>query len=230
MRRRARVPLAVVLDRAGSLEILEQDRLDVQVELDLVADDDAAAGDVVLPGDTEVVAVDLGGGLEADAPELALVLVADPEGGLPFAEGDDVERDGPGHAANREVDRAGERGAAGALGEPAGECDLRVVLHVEEVCAAQMLVALRLAGPDSRRVYLSLEGRVETVIPVELETTVDVFEQTAHPGDHHVPGAKLGLRVSGLKDPSGHQLSSLIVSAPVAVFPRRSRRDGRHRR
>lgn len=39
----------VVLDRAGALEVVEQDRLDVERGLDLVADDHPAARDLVLP-------------------------------------------------------------------------------------------------------------------------------------------------------------------------------------
>src|SRR5690349_15372264 len=42
--------LSVVLDCAGSLEVFQQNRLDIEAELDLVAHDDAAPGDLVLPG------------------------------------------------------------------------------------------------------------------------------------------------------------------------------------
>jgi hypothetical protein len=41
--------VTVVLDRARSFEVVEQDRLDVEREVDVFADDDAAAGDLVLP-------------------------------------------------------------------------------------------------------------------------------------------------------------------------------------
>ena len=41
--------LPVILDRAGSFEVLEQDRLDVEDQTDLVGDDHAAAGELVLP-------------------------------------------------------------------------------------------------------------------------------------------------------------------------------------
>jgi hypothetical protein len=55
-----------VLDRAGPLEVLEGDRFDVEDQVDLVADDHPAAGELVLPGDADAVAVDPGGRLEAD--------------------------------------------------------------------------------------------------------------------------------------------------------------------
>src|SRR5947208_9561074 len=197
---------SVVLDRAGALEVLEQDRFDVERELDLVADDHAAAGEFVLPGDTEVVAVDPGGRLEADPAHFPLVLLADPPGRLPLAQILDVERDRSRDAADRQLDLAFERGVAGALGETAAERDLRMVLDVEEVGAPQMLIALRFAGPDPGRVDLALEGRVKATIRVQLQPSVDVLEQTAHPRDHHVTSAKLRLGVTGFKHPGGHQL------------------------
>src|SRR5918996_5452688 len=39
-----RAPLTVVIDGAGRLEILEEDHLDIEEQLDLVADDDAPPG------------------------------------------------------------------------------------------------------------------------------------------------------------------------------------------
>lgn len=54
--------------------------------------------------------------------------------------------------------------------------DPRVVRDVEEVGAAQVLVALRLAGPEPGGVDLALEARVEAAVRVELERAVDVLE------------------------------------------------------
>ena len=84
-----------------------------------------------------------------------------------------------------------------------------MIVHVEEVGAAEVGVARRLAGPDAGRVDLTLEGRLQAVVPVELELPVDVLEETAHPRHHHVAGAELGLGVAGLEDPCGH-LSTLL--------------------
>src|SRR5271167_279579 len=80
--------VSIELDRAGPLEVIEQNRLDVEQQLDLVADYDSAARELVLPGDAEVVAVDRGPCLEADAVQLALVLVSHPERRLPRSQGD----------------------------------------------------------------------------------------------------------------------------------------------
>ena len=99
------------------------------------------------------------------------------------------------------------RADARLLGEATAEADLRMVLDIEEVSAPEVLVASRLASPDPRRGDLPLKRRLSTTIEVELEAPVDVLEQAPHPGDHHVAGAKLGLGVSRLEDPSGHQPS-----------------------
>src|SRR5205807_7784325 len=96
-----------------------------------------------------------------------------------------------------------QRGGARALREAAGEGDLRVVLDIEEVGAAQVRVARSLAGPDPRRVDLALEGRFQAAVPVELELSVDVLEESAHPLDHHVTCLELGLGVARLEDPGG---------------------------
>jgi hypothetical protein len=80
-----------------------------------------------------------------------------------------------------------------------------MVLDVEEVGAPQVFIASGLAGPQAGGVDLAREGGVEAVVPVELQPAVDVFEQAAYPGDHHVPGAELRLRVPRFEDPGGHQ-------------------------
>src|SRR5271166_2755963 len=194
--------LPVVLDRAGPFEVLEQDRLDVERYVDVIAADQTAVGEAVLPGDAEVVPVDPGGRREADPPHTALVLLADPEGRVPLAQVGDVERHGAGHGADRELGAAHEGRRAGALGESAPERDLWVFLDVEEVRRTKVRVAFGLAGPDLGRVDLALERRLQAAIEVELQGAVDVLEEASHPGDHHVAGAKLGLAVPGLKDPS----------------------------
>src|SRR6266536_1460538 len=131
--------LPVVLDRPGALEVVLEDRLDVQGDVDLVAHDHAAARQPVLPSDAEVVAVDRGGGRKADPVQRSAVL---------------------------------------------------------------------LAGPDLGGIDLTLERGVQRAVPVELDGAVDVFEEPAHPGDHHVPRAELGLGVAGLEDPSGYGATS----------------------
>jgi hypothetical protein len=42
-------------------------------------------------------------------------------------------------------------------------------------------------------------------VGVELDRAVDVLEEPAHPGDHHVPRAELDLGVTRLEDPAAHR-------------------------
>src|SRR5579864_2548237 len=67
-----------------------------------------------------------------------------------------------------------------------------------------MCVARALAGPDPGGVYLTLKRRLEAAVPVKLERSVDVLEQTTYPRDHHVPRPELSLAVSRFEDPSRH--------------------------
>src|SRR5205823_7375126 len=118
-----RALLAVVLDRPGPLEVVEQDRLDVECQHDLVADEHATVRELVLRGDAPVVAVDPCARREPDPPQLAPVLLADPEGRLPLTEVVDVERDGARHAPNRQLGLTLERRAAGLFRETPREGD-----------------------------------------------------------------------------------------------------------
>src|SRR5579862_7144647 len=93
--------------------------------------------------------------LEPDAAHIALVLLTDPERRLPLPQRDDGEWDRAGHTPHCQLDLTVEGCGAGAIREVPGESDLRVVLDVEEIGAAQVLVALRLAGPDPGRVNLA---------------------------------------------------------------------------
>src|SRR5580704_3949904 len=105
-RRTARPLASVVLDGAGTFEVLEQDRFDVEGQLDLIAHDHPAPGELVLPGDAEVVAVDRGVRLEAHPAHVALILLTDPERRLPLPQRDDVERHRSRYAADRQLDHA----------------------------------------------------------------------------------------------------------------------------
>jgi hypothetical protein len=66
-----------------------------------------------------------------------------------------------------------EAGVAGAVDEASLEGDLRVALDAEEVRAAQVLVAVLLARPETGRVDLAAERRVERLGEVEVQLTVD---------------------------------------------------------
>src|SRR6266545_279054 len=90
-------------------------------------------------------------------------------------------------------------------------------LHVEEVGAAKVRVACLFAGPDPGGVDLAVEGRLQRTAPVELDRAVDVLEEAAHPGDHHVPRAELRLGVAGLENPAAHRW--ILSSGPTGCHP-----------
>src|SRR5439155_15509313 len=197
---------SVVLDCPGRFEIPFVNRLEAQHEVDLVADDDPAPRNVVLPRHAEIVAVDLGPALEADPAQRAAILVPDPEGRLPLTEVDDVELDHTRAVSDRHIDRRLEVDVSGALDEAPTEGDSRVMLHVEEVCASKVGVTHRLAGPELGCVDLALERRLEAALPVELEFSVDVLEETADPGHHHMPRPESDLGMTGLEEPGRHSV------------------------
>src|SRR5579862_4252837 len=75
-----------------------------------------------------------------------------------------------------------------------------------------MLVALRFACPDPGSVDLACERGLEAAIPIELDLAVDVLEQAADPGDHHVARPELRFGMTGLEDPRRHQITLLTGS------------------
>src|SRR5690349_941562 len=132
------------------------DRLGLDLELHLLADQHATGLQRLVPGDAEVLAVDLGGGGEADD------LLA------PGAHGQalelDVQRHLAGHAADGEL--AGELEVlALRLGQAgAAEDDLRVLLGFQEVAAAQVVVAVDDARLDACRRHVHLDAGLQRVL------------------------------------------------------------------
>src|SRR4029450_11733279 len=68
------------------------------------------------------------------------------------------------------------------------EGDLGVLLHGEEVVAAQVGIALLVAGVDAGRLDGQLAGRLGQVGAVEDRVALEVVERAADLGDHRVPG------------------------------------------
>jgi len=121
---------------------------------------------------------------------------------------------------------------ADAVGEAAAEADLRMVLDVEEVGAAQVGVAIGLPRPQLGRVDHALEVGLHAVIQVEVDPAVHVLERTPDPGDHHVSGGELRRRVPRLERPTSHLLpirfddssTTKLEKASSRVAPRACRR------
>src|SRR5699024_7476961 len=120
-------------------DVLDQGEL--ELERDLVADEYATGIELCIPGDAPVLAVDATRTLEAGA-QLAVGIGLD---------ADELERNRHGlrHVTNRQL-TGDDVGAFVHLVDGRGdEADLRVGLHVEEVCRTQVLVATLAAGVDA---------------------------------------------------------------------------------
>ena len=177
----------------------------------MVAGDHSAVRKLVLPRDAEIVPVDSGARLEPDPAHLAAVHVPLPPRRQPLPGVHDVERDGLSGAPDREGGLALELVVPGALGEAPVECDLGVVLGVEEISASQMGVALGLARVEAGQRDGPPERGLQAGLPVEVHLAVNVLEESPHQRDHHVAGAELGRGVARLEDPARHQ--SIICSS-----------------
>src|SRR5215467_5421314 len=170
----------------------------VDGDFDEVADDNAAAVERGVPVCAKVVAVDGGGRQEAGAGFGALVLAILPPGRLPLAEVGYPKLAGAGDAANGQVTENGIV-VVTKLGDlAAAEGDGFEMLDVEKVGAAQMGVAIRLAGPEPRGVDLNFHRGALRMRGIEVDLAVDVFEVPADVGDHHVAYAEFRGSVAGL--------------------------------
>src|SRR5581483_4676619 len=173
--------------------LLLVDRLDVDLEVDFVADQEAARLERGVPVQAELLAVDLAADLEA-RHLLAPRVLAAPEQGR-------VEHDGARHAADRQVAVDPGRVGAGRLDPCAGEGDRRILLDVEEVGRSQVAVALLLARVDRRRVHLDLDRGLRRVRLVEHDRAGDAGEAALRRSEHHVLDTEANRRVLGIDLP-----------------------------
>src|SRR5919106_6005108 len=86
----------------------------------------------------------------------------------------------------------------------AGEGNLRVGFHIQKVCASQVVVPFFHPRPQCACINLYLDGGSVWACRIKYKRAVNVFEVSTDVSHHHVPGAKLGGGVSGLKSPSSH--------------------------
>ena len=127
-----------------------RDGLDRELDACGLADEQATGLERHVPGEPEVLAVDVGGGAEADA------LVAD-RGDVGAVEVD-LQGDGPESCRGRSDRRRPPTSRRGAPRTAGGlEGDGRVVLDVEEVSAPQVGVAVGVAGAQAGGVDLHFD-------------------------------------------------------------------------
>src|SRR5260370_33918162 len=148
-----------------------------------------------------MMAIESGGGEEASASLGTFVDSALPPRRLPLTQVGNLERDLPRDAANRQVGAHQILARAEQLNLIPTESDLRMLLHVQEVCAAKVRVAIGLAAPEIARVNLDRDSRVLGMLGIESQRAPYVLEVPADAGDHHVASAKLCRRVPRLECP-----------------------------
>src|SRR4051794_19743749 len=167
------------------------DGRDLELQDDLVADQDTAGLQRSVPGDAVVLAADGHRALEADAD------VAERVGGRAL----ELERDGDrvGDALDGQVTDQLEGRLVQLLHRGRDEGDLRVLREGEEVVAAQVLVALGVAGVDARGVDGDASTGGGRVRAVDHGGAVEGVEGAADLGDHRVPGDEADPGVRGVQ-------------------------------
>src|SRR2546422_2537045 len=138
--------------RSGDSGLAGRDGLDSQFDTGRLADEEAAGFESHVPGEPEVLAVDLGGCAEANA------LVA--HGGGAATVEVDLQGDGPGRAVHGQI--AHELPGVVAQWPHRGRCegDRWVVLHVEEVRALEVGITVVVSRAQAGHADLHFDVRV----------------------------------------------------------------------
>src|SRR5690606_16544704 len=106
----------------------------------------------------------------------------------------DLELDLLGHAVHSQIAEEHELTLVEALHAGAAEGQLRVVLHVEEVWADQVLVAVLGTGGDAGGADLRRNGGLQRLVG-DGDRAADVVESAANLRHHQVPGDETDSRV-----------------------------------
>src|SRR6201996_221637 len=172
-------------DPGGGLLGGLENAFDLEVQVHLVADHGAVgAGDDAVEADAEVLAADLALGREAGAGAAVSVR----------AEAVDVV-------------------LAAVLADASGlEGDVRVLLDVQEVLAADVVVAVFLAGGDRRGVNGGVHARLEFGRAGD-EGALDRLELAADLADHHVTDAEADLGVDRVDRPGAGDVTGDLSSS-----------------
>src|SRR5215831_2699654 len=176
--------------------LFARDVLCLDFDADLLADRDAARLERDVPLEAPVLAVDAAAGTDA-AAGVAPGILDDGRQRL------HVQRHRAGDAADGQV--AGHAQVAGGAGRGVDprrtERDRRVVGDVEEVGAAQVVVALRLARVDAARVDADVDARPRQVLLVDEHGPRDGPQVAAHVRQHQVADLEAGGGVGGVDVP-----------------------------
>src|SRR5690606_37267819 len=141
----------------------------------------------LVPGQSPLFAVEGGRGREAGA------------GGSPGAAGHtgvfDVEHDFASHVPNGQVADDTTPVVAQPFNPLALEEEHRIFLDVEEISRAQVVVAIRLARIDARRVNAYRDLALLGILRIKIDGAVELIELPTHRADHHVAHSELNVAV-----------------------------------
>src|ERR1700760_287073 len=194
-------------DRAGQQSLLLgglENALDLEVQVDLVADHGAVgAGDDAVEVDAEVLAADLALGREA-GPRAAVSV---------RAEAVDLQAEGDRTGDFLDGEVAVDEVLAALLAHAGGlEGDVGVLLDVQEVLAADVVVAVALAGGDRGGVDGGVHARLERGRAGD-KGALNLLELAADLADHHVPDAEADLGVDRVDRPGAGDVARDLSSS-----------------
>src|SRR5258708_25947536 len=167
------------------------ERLDIDCDLHLVTDHQAAAIQDRAPAHTEIVPLDYSPSGESGARYRATVGAAGPVRCLPGSQELNVEGHLAGDAADGEIAGDAELMAGGLIHASAPKGNSRMVFNVEEVRTLEMRIPIRFACPESGDVNDRLDGTSRGVLRIKFHRPLHILDMPAHPGHHHVPGGEL---------------------------------------
>src|SRR5262245_14302222 len=171
------------------------DHFEVNGDVDIVADDYAAAVNVGVPLHAVVLTIDFRGGVSGYARVAPGIL----DGiGRAF----DVEHDFFADAVNGEVAGDFELAGRDVFNFFGLEGDGRVFAGVEEFFAAEVFVALGFAGIDGLGVDGDVDGGLADVLIVPNDGAADALELAADGGNHEVLDGEACSSVCGIDLPS----------------------------
>src|SRR5688572_765478 len=180
------------LDCLGKLRL---HRLDVDRDLDLVAYQNPARFERLVPGESEIATVDRGRGAEPKTLSTPRIASA----AFIVRLENDFARD----IANRQLASDTVAVVVDALDAGASERDGGVLVDLEEIRRAQVGVTLLLARVDARRGDLGFDRRAREIRLVERDRAAHVGEAPADGGDHEVLHREADLGVCRIDVPDG---------------------------
>jgi len=204
-----------ISERASILPLFE-DGLSVDGDFNEIADDNPALVQRRVPAYAEIVAVYRSRGYETCAGFGTLIDAILPPRRLPLAQIGNAKFAGAAYAANGQIPLDRVIVIAEQFHFAAAKSDSGMMFNVEEIDAAQMRIAIRLARPQPAGFDFDFNYGGLRACGIEVEPTMDVFEVPADVGYHHVAYTEFRGRMSGFEEPlrQGSFLSSWILARP----------------